>query len=160
MSERKRGGMNVPNKDRFWKFVEKTDSCWNWTGTRTWNGYGEYHYDKERFRAHRFSYQELVGQIPDGLILDHLCRNRLCVNPAHLEPVTNRENLLRGAGFPAVHAKKTTCPRGHPYDRIYSGERKCSICAAQAKVRYRREAKHRLALTEPETATETDEEHA
>jgi hypothetical protein len=92
---------------------------------------------------HRFLYEKMIGPIPTGLDLDHLCRNPWCVNPCCGEPVTERENTLRGEGPAAINARKTVCPRGHPFDRRKtSGERWCSICAKAAKKRYK--AKLRL----------------
>ena len=83
--------------DTFWSRVEKTaDGCWLWTSTIVWNGYGQFRIDNRRVYAHRFAYEQVNGTIPAGLDLDHLCRVRRCVNPAHLEPVTRRENLRRG----------------------------------------------------------------
>lgn len=94
-------------------------------------------------RAHRLVYELLVGPIPDGLQLDHLCRNRGCVRPDHLEPVTRRTNILRGTGPSAIHARKTQCPHGHPYDRTVTRrgttERRCSTCEnARGRARYHR----------------------
>ncbi|MDE1854509.1 MAG: HNH endonuclease [Thaumarchaeota archaeon] len=85
--------------------------------------------------AHRFSYQLLIGQIPAGLTLDHLCRNRGCVNPAHLQAVSNRENLLRGKGWSGLNSRKTHCPKGHPLSGdnlsprwLKKGRRVCLTC--------------------------------
>ena len=89
-----------PITPRFWAKVEKTsdiNACWNWLGAKT-KGYGNFSYGGrggKTVRAHRFSYILINGPIPDGLALDHLCRNTLCVNPAHLEAVTDRVNFLR-----------------------------------------------------------------
>src|ERR1035437_6893898 len=102
---------------RFWAKVDKTEDCWNWTAHTDGMGYGQLAKPGQHgglVVAHRFAYELLVGPIPEGLQLDHLCRNRACVNPDHLEPVTRRVNILRGVGFGAVNAKKTECPRGHP----------------------------------------------
>lgn len=87
----------------FWSRVDKTDGCWLWTSTVVWNGYGQFRINNRRVYAHRFAYEQVVGPVPDGL--DHLCRNRRCVNPAHLEPVTRQENLRRGAGSGGVLAE-------------------------------------------------------
>jgi hypothetical protein len=91
-----------PPEQRFWQFVTKdaADVCWEWHGERIRNGYGRLWISTtQRMLAHRFAYELLIGPIPEGLDLDHLCRNRSCVNPAHLEPVTNRENVIRGNRF-------------------------------------------------------------
>ena len=104
-------------RDRFWERVDRPDSgCWNWTGYRSELGYGRFYpVGKKRVPAHRFAYELLVGPIPEGLVLDHLCRNASCVNPAHLEPVSQRENVLRGLAPTAINAIKTQCIHGHEY---------------------------------------------
>lgn len=91
-------------------------NCWTWRGKYIHNGYGQMWQKRIRksVYAHRYAYEQFVGPIPDGLQLDHLCRNRGCVNPAHLEPATNRVNVLRGMGPTALNARKTHCKRGHP----------------------------------------------
>lgn len=123
-------------EERFWPKVNRKDddSCWEWTGWRSRNGYGRLRLTKHtEVAAHRFSYELLVGPIPEGLQIDHLCRNRSCVNPAHLEPVTCQENLLRGLTIAARNAAKTHCPRGHSYsgENLYrkpNGGRECRAC--------------------------------
>jgi len=102
---------------RFWLKVTRrgAEECWGWTGARASEGYGRMRAAGRYFYAHRFAYELLVGPIPKGLSIDHLCRNRLCVNPNHLEAVTQRQNVLRGTGSPAINHKKTECSRGHPY---------------------------------------------
>lgn len=105
--------------------------CWMWGGNKAY-GYGIFGLNKSTVRAHRFAYKAMVGPVADELTLDHLCRLRACVNPRHLEPVTNRENILRGVSFAAQNARKTHCPRGHPYSgynlRMSSGSRNCRTC--------------------------------
>lgn len=82
---------------RFWNKVQPlANGCWEWVAARTRDGYGRYWVNPSHVLAHRWAYEKLTGPIPTGLESDHLCRNRACVNPAHIEPVTRRENLLRG----------------------------------------------------------------
>jgi hypothetical protein len=88
-------------------------SCWFWTGRYNGFGYGLVGSHATQKVAHRMVYEFLVGPVPEGLTLDHLCRNRPCVNPAHLEPVAFRENVLRGVGPTAENARKTHCRHGH-----------------------------------------------
>ncbi len=104
--------------DRFWAKVEKRpNGCWIWTASDDGKGYGRFWICGKQFvRAHRFAYEMLVGQIPDGMQIDHLCREHRCVNPDHLELVTNRENQLRGIGFVAENARKTQCKNGHEFN--------------------------------------------
>lgn len=94
------GGRYLPPRtvyERFLGFVDVRDlgTCWEWTGTKISKGYGEFSVDGENVYAHRWSYEHHVGPIPEGLVIDHLCCNQGCVNPEHLEPVTNEENLRR-----------------------------------------------------------------
>lgn len=112
--------------------------CWEWTGPKHHNGYGACSKTAGTNRAHRAAYKLLVGPIPEGLVLDHLCRVRHCVNPAHMEPVTDDENRRRG------HAVITHCPAGHEYtpENTYvtprTGTRQCRKCRAEQRLRYKR----------------------
>lgn len=112
------------------RFME--NGCVEFTGARTADGYGRIKANGQAVRTHRAMYELLVGPIGGGLTLDHLCGNPPCLNPAHLEPVTMRENIMRGSCPAAMNARKESCPRGHPYDRVDNhGKRWCSICTTE-----------------------------
>lgn len=96
-------------------YPEPNSGCWLWTGTRDQLGYGHISVNGKCRAAHREMYKKERGEIPGNLPLDHLCRVPSCVNPAHLEPVTHRENILRGFGIMAINARKTHCVNGHEF---------------------------------------------
>lgn len=139
--------------ERFWAKVDQSggpDTCWPWTGARVAAGYGAFFIDRGGPRwvhegAHRYAYGVSVGPIPEGLVIDHLCRNPPCCNPSHLEPVTQRVNALRGVNSPsAMNAVKTHCKNGHPFDEANtfvqkSGSRECRICSGELRRRWRAE---------------------
>jgi HNH endonuclease len=139
-----KGGRDVrkttPFEDRFWSRVDRSGpGCWPWMGSRNQGGYGTFHIKGPggSGAAHRIAYELVVGPIPAGLTLDHLCRNRACVNPAHLEPVTMRINVLRGTAPSALNAR-------NEFDEVntywrYGKERICRACQA----RRHREARQR-----------------
>lgn len=122
----------IPLEVRFWQKVEKSDGCWIWNAARHPFGYGHIKIDGKVAQAHRVSYEMSMGPIPDGLVLDHLCRNPSCVRPDHLEPVSLTENTMRGEGYMARHARKTHCANGHeftPANTYYrSPGRRCRTC--------------------------------
>lgn len=136
---------------RFWNKVDKHGPlwngtyCWLWMGACAGRGYGHLLTGGQWKYAHRFAYELLIGPIPIGLTLDHLCRVLLCVNPFHLEAVTCQENLRRGIG----HGSETHCPQGHPYDAVNTyrdklGKRSCRACwrlPEQVEAKRRRGAK-------------------
>jgi hypothetical protein len=122
---------------RFWPKVDKTGECWEWLAGKDRCGYGQFSIARKHRGAHRVSWELTTGPIPEGLQLDHLCRNRACVNPAHLEPVTYTVNYLRGEGVGARNLRKTACPRGHALDEANTFikvkrngriERNCRTC--------------------------------
>jgi hypothetical protein len=126
--------------DRFWAKVEQAGDCWRWSAGLTADGYAAFYLNGAMAYGHRVAYLYLVGVPPTGLVLDHLCRNRWCVNPYHLEPVPNAENIRRGRG--GCNREKTHCPRGHSYTpentRVRpSGWRICRECE-RARDRLRR----------------------
>jgi hypothetical protein len=136
---------NEAFRDRFWSKVDASGVCWEWTASTKGNGYGQVkHKDrKSPLFAHRASYEMLVGAIPDGLTLDHLCKNTLCVNPDHLEVVEMRVNVLRSTAPTAINARKTHCPQGHEYtpdNLVKDRGRRCKVCHRE-KVRRQREAR-------------------
>lgn len=129
------------NPDNIWKFIKITedpDACWIWIGGLANSDYGRLVFNNKRYLAHRFVYEYLIGkEIPKGLVSDHLCRNRKCVNPYHLEFVTQKENVNRGLTGKINHHNKvkTHCKYGHPFDEkntyIYkNGGRHCRKCDA------------------------------
>lgn len=148
----------IPLETRLWSRVNKagptmprmTTPCWQWTGALTAAGYGQISAGgaavngAKKYAVHRLVYETLVGPVPPGLSLDHLCRNRACCRPEHLDPVTPQENALRGVGPAAIRAAKTHCPQGHEYSdentyRDKKNRRYCRTCLAATNRRLRAE---------------------
>jgi hypothetical protein len=134
--------MSLPARIETKLSPEPTSGCWLWTGSVTRGGYGHAWFQKRPRAVHRIVYEMLVGPVPKGLDLDHLCRNRCCANPKHLEPVSHRENVLRGVGFAARYAKQTHCKRGHPLsgDNLAEQSRRrgrmCKQCTRASKLEW------------------------
>jgi hypothetical protein len=140
----------------FWAKVDRSagdDACWTWRAYIAPNGYGQFTLSlggrkKATFLAHRLAYELVRGPIEAGLVLDHLCRNPACANPGHLEPVTQRENVLRGVGVPAENARKTHCSRGHELAgsnlaTVTNGSRQCRKCSYLRMKAYRQRKKEK-----------------
>jgi hypothetical protein len=112
---------------------EPNSGCWLWMSHVDRQGYGRFGHKRGWRSAYRASYEAFKGEIPAGLIIDHLCRVPSCVNPDHLEVVTPRTNALRGISFSAINAAKTHCAKGHPFtgDNLHvgpTGRRFCRAC--------------------------------
>ena len=117
--------------ERFWSKVDKSGDCWIWTAGKSKDGYGRIGVCGAARLAHRIAWIMERGNIPDGMTIDHLCRNRACQNVQHMELVTNRENVLRGYGPTAVNGRKTHCIRGHElsgYNILPGRGRHCREC--------------------------------
>lgn len=137
--------------DRLWERTEIADNgCWLWMGARHPRGYGQICFEGRTEAVHRVSFVLHHGPIPDGLEVDHTCHSfdvscaggpdcphRPCWRPDHLEAVTHGVNTLRGRSPSALHAAKTHCPQGHPYDTVSDGARRCRKCWADASRRYK-----------------------
>lgn len=120
--------------------VDGDSGCWQWLGHTTKDGYGRINADGKSRGVHRVMFEREYGPIPDGLQIDHLCRNRRCANPDHMEAVSPAENTRRGLAG-AINRNKTECPQGHPYDaqntyRFPDGRRACRTCNRDAQRRY------------------------
>lgn len=137
-------GQFVPRSlaERLWEKVDKTDNCWLWTGVITRGDYGQIWVVDRMRPAHRVAYELVVGPIPEGLTLDHLCRVPRCVNPAHLEPVTSGENSRRSPlTQQGKNVRKTHCIRGHEFTPENTGQQKtgryCRTCQREHLRRWR-----------------------
>ena len=152
--------------ERFTRKIDTSGDCWKWTGCVIRTGYGAVWASSERRTAgaHRVAYELFVGPIPKGRQLDHLCRNPRCVRPDHLEPVTPRENTLRGTSFAAENARKTHCHRGHEYtpENTYLYKRNgrwrdCRACMRAHRFAYRLKNGLVASFTRAEHAARTTE---
>jgi HNH endonuclease len=137
-------------EERFWTKVEvpyAASECWLWVGSRDSKGYGRLANPGKSRLPHRIAYELMIGPIPPGIELDHLCREKACVNPWHLEQVTHRENSLRGVM--ADRPKKTHCPHGHEYTEANTyyipgkGTYMCRICRTNLDRKYKKQKAQR-----------------
>jgi hypothetical protein len=142
--------MTEKDSVRWWSKVIPTEGCWHWIGYLSSRGYGRAWFERKQVAAHRAALKLLRGvDVPSGMEVDHLCRNRSCVNPDHLEVVDRRTNILRGLGACAANSRKTHCPRGHALspDNLVPNlrYRACAVCKkAQSRALSRRRAEKRL----------------
>lgn len=129
-----------PLTQRFWSKVDRApDGCWIWTGGQLHHGYGSAWHEGRFWQAHRLSYTVHVGPIGDDVVIDHLCRNTSCVRPDHLEPVTQRTNVLRGDSPSAVNARKQACNEGHLFsEHGHTNKRGHRVCRPCTQARQRR----------------------
>ena len=118
--------------ERFLSLVDKTSHCWNWKGVFNVYGYGLMHVNGPQIKAHRISYQEFNGPLDEKLVIDHICRNRACVNPKHLRQTTIKQNVLSGEGLSAINLTKDFCVREHPLLGVnlylHKNKRQCKEC--------------------------------
>ena len=134
--------MKIPIECLFWERAVRDElGCLVWQRPLNADGYGQMHYDGQGRYAHQVAYLLTHGELPAGLQIDHLCRNKACIEPSHLEAVTPRENTLRGISPSAVNATKTHCKRGHPFDEENTGykpngARVCKECRAVSARKY------------------------
>lgn len=139
-------------QERFWsRFSMRRKNCWNWRGYITRYGYGRFWFDNTSWLAHRFAFQIFNGPVPSNLEIDHLCRNRKCVNPSHLELVTSKENMLRGDGLAVRNKAKIHCAQGHPFSTrntyhppYWPTRRVCRICRNRWANESHKKAKERI----------------
>lgn len=131
----------APLEERIKRHVRQNGDCLEWTG-HLYNGYGRISVGRKTRAIHRVAYEMVKGPIPDGLVIDHLCRNRACINPDHLEVVTNEENIRRGYGLPVRLGRRTHCNNGHPFsgDNLTfhkDGRRICVTCRREYMKAYK-----------------------
>lgn len=143
---RKAGPAVRPLRERFEEnAIKSQDGCWEWSGSHDRAGYPRLGVRRDGTKttvgAHRLAYEFYVGPIPDGLVIDHLCRNPGCVNPEHLEAVTNLVNFMRGQHRSAVTARENKCQRGHEFtpENTIIIVKRCKACV-KAKIQERRAA--------------------
>lgn len=134
--------MSLPKRFVSKFVVNKKSGCWVWQASKR-DGYGRYHHDNKWTQAHRYAYEKLCGEIPPNLQIDHICRNRACVNPNHMEIVTQQENIRRGKSPFIINSQRTHCINGHEFNTENTiidanGYRRCRACHRKRALRYSR----------------------
>lgn len=136
--------MNMTEQEatRFASKHQKVGRCWVWQGPLDRDGYGTFYFRRMNRRAHRVAWFSVHGDMTEGMVINHTCRNRACVNPQHLQAISLLENVTRDSvSLPYLNSQKSHCPKGHPFDRMYRGKRGpvryCSICQAAKRKRLR-----------------------
>lgn len=143
------GALTDAELGRFRAKFTKIGQCFIWTGAPDRDGYGSFWFRGANRRAHRMAWYIQNGEIPDGMVVNHTCRNRACVNHQHLQVVTPRENVLSdSSSLSYINSQKRTCPEGHPYDRVETNgsgrkARVCSVCRLAKRRASKRAAYHR-----------------
>jgi hypothetical protein len=139
------GRWTLSLEERFWAKVDKTGDCWEWTAALNNRGYGRFRMPDGHVTAHVMSFRLTYGPVPTGKEVHHICENRKCVRPTHLQAVTHRENLLASGTLPGINAKKTHCLNNHPFNEentamTKAGKRRCRTCVRErARLRRQRE---------------------
>lgn len=131
--------MTAEERDRFNSKVKKIGDCLVWQAYKDRDGYGTFYFRKKGRRAHRVAYYMYRGDIPEGYVIDHICKNPACVSIEHLRCITSKENtLVNSRSVAAINAMKTHCKYGHEFDRFYGKQRYCSICQSNKTKRLRK----------------------
>lgn len=134
--------MNIARRLRSRSTIDPDTGCWTWIGAINHDGYGQMYLDGLTVRAHRVSYVQHLGPIPEGLEIDHLCRNRACINPFHLEPVLHAENIRRSSEALGIRQYATHCKWGHEFTAentyLVDGKRTCRPCNSATSLLYHR----------------------
>lgn len=128
----------VSEQNRFNSKWRKSGQCWLWLDALDRDGYGTFFFRRLNRRAHRVAWFMRNGDLKEGLVINHTCRNRHCVNPQHLQAISVTENVMRDStSAPYLNSQKTHCPKGHAYDRKYGKQRYCSTCESEKRKRLR-----------------------